>query len=181
MSTSNSQFPKRKPRASEKVLQYLEAEFDRPDLEDGTRLPPMRELASRLGVSVFTVQTVFQRLAREGRIRTKVGSGSYLVSDAAPPRHGIISIGIDIRIPQAGALSDWGSRIIHGILAAAGNADQSVTIHPMSTAADESPAPADQIDRDVGNVAEAFLQPATPFRDLMRASEPYDNHTGPIT
>src|ERR1051325_3875184 len=68
-----------KGRPSERVLEYLQAEFDRPELKHGSRLPTMRDIANRLGVSQPIVQGVFRRLAEEGRIVTKVGNGSFLV------------------------------------------------------------------------------------------------------
>src|ERR1043166_2759635 len=71
-------------RPSERVFEYLLAEFDRPELKHGSRLPTMREIANRLGVSQPTVQGVFRKLADEGRIVTKVGNGSFLVA----PRRG---------------------------------------------------------------------------------------------
>ena len=67
-------------RAGERVLQYLLAEFESPDLRDGCRLPSNKELAERLNVSTRTVHAVLAQLAREGRVRTRRGSGTYLVS-----------------------------------------------------------------------------------------------------
>ncbi|TWS25040.1 GntR family transcriptional regulator [Tsukamurella sputi] len=47
----------------------------------GTKLPPEREIAERLGVSRATVRRAIDLLAREGRIRRVVGrtGGAYLV------------------------------------------------------------------------------------------------------
>lgn len=53
-------------RAGERVLQYLLAEFDRPQLKNGSRLPTNKELAQRLNVSLGTVQGVLRQLTREG-------------------------------------------------------------------------------------------------------------------
>lgn len=68
-----------KPRARERVLAYLEAQFERGDLPQGARLPSGRALAGQLGVSVSTVQSVFQMLTREGVISTEIGNGSFLL------------------------------------------------------------------------------------------------------
>src|ERR1043166_2179765 len=68
------------PRASERVMEYLLAEFDRPDLKDGVRLPTVRQFASRHKVSPRTVHAVLKRLASDGRIRMQVGSGTYLMT-----------------------------------------------------------------------------------------------------
>jgi DNA-binding transcriptional MocR family regulator len=67
-------------RPSERVIQYLLQEFDRPELKEGSRLPSNRELARRLQVSVPTIQGVLQQLSREGRVRAQRGSGTYLIS-----------------------------------------------------------------------------------------------------
>src|ERR1051325_3669559 len=67
-------------RPRERVLHYLTGEFDRPDLKVGSRLPTVRKLAAQLDVSVPTVHSVFQQLAKEGRIRTAVGNGTFLVT-----------------------------------------------------------------------------------------------------
>jgi len=71
-----------KLRPSEKVLRYLLDELDRPEFQQGARLPSNRELARRLDVSVPTVQSVLKKLSREGRIHTRHGSGTYLLSQA---------------------------------------------------------------------------------------------------
>ena len=67
-------------RPSERVLQYLQREFDRPDLASGARLPTNRELARRLNVSAPTVQSVLKRLSNSGRVLVRHGSGTYLLS-----------------------------------------------------------------------------------------------------
>ena len=84
MSTRTAETPARidefKLRPSERVRQYLLKEFDRPELRHGARLPSNRELARRLDVSVPTVQNVLKSLSRDGRIQTRHGSGTYLLS-----------------------------------------------------------------------------------------------------
>lgn len=51
-------------------------------LPPGTRLPPMRDLAWRLGVTTGTVARAYQVAAAEGVIESHVGRGSFI----APPR-----------------------------------------------------------------------------------------------
>ncbi len=101
------------PGPAQRVLEYLEAEFSRADLPDGCRLPSMRRLAERLRVSTATVHGVFQKLAEEGRIRTRPGSGSFLVArrDAGT----IFRIGLNIPIPEA-PRATWCDQIYGGIL-----------------------------------------------------------------
>src|ERR1700733_2035389 len=62
-------------------------------LPAGSRLPPTRALASELGVARQTVVLAYERLASEGYVRARTGSGTYVAPDlpdaapasAAPP------------------------------------------------------------------------------------------------
>ena len=56
-------------------------------LPSGSRLPPTRALATELGVARQTVVLVYERLAAEGYVRARTGSGTYVsrdLPDAAP-------------------------------------------------------------------------------------------------
>jgi GntR family transcriptional regulator/MocR family aminotransferase len=56
-------------------------------LAAGARLPPTRHLAEELGVARQTVVLAYERLAAEGYVRARVGSGTFVASDlpdAAP-------------------------------------------------------------------------------------------------
>ncbi|HEY1931640.1 MAG TPA: PLP-dependent aminotransferase family protein [Acetobacteraceae bacterium] len=63
-------------------------------LPSGARLPPTRALASELGVARQTVVLAYERLAAEGYVRARTGSGTYVAPDlpdaaplpAAPPQ-----------------------------------------------------------------------------------------------
>lgn len=62
-------------------------------LPAGARLPPTRALAGELGVARQTVVLAYERLASEGYVRARTGSGTYVATDlpdaapaqAAPP------------------------------------------------------------------------------------------------
>jgi GntR family transcriptional regulator/MocR family aminotransferase len=57
-------------------------------LAPGVRLPPTRRLAEELGVARQTVVGAYERLAAEGYVRARVGSGTFVavdLPDAAPP------------------------------------------------------------------------------------------------
>lgn len=62
-------------------------------LPAGARLPPTRALAGELGVARQTVVLAYERLAAEGYVRARTGSGTYVAADlpdaapapAAPP------------------------------------------------------------------------------------------------
>ncbi|HEY2133098.1 MAG TPA: PLP-dependent aminotransferase family protein [Acetobacteraceae bacterium] len=47
----------------------------------GTRLPASRHLADELGVARQTVVLAYERLAAEGYVRTRVGSGTFVATD----------------------------------------------------------------------------------------------------
>ncbi len=56
-------------------------------LQAGARLPPTRALATELGVARQTVVLAYERLAAEGYVRARTGSGTYVATDlpdAAP-------------------------------------------------------------------------------------------------
>jgi GntR family transcriptional regulator/MocR family aminotransferase len=56
-------------------------------LPAGSRLPPTRALAGELGVARQTVVLAYERLAAEGYVRARTGSGTYVATDlpdAAP-------------------------------------------------------------------------------------------------
>jgi DNA-binding LacI/PurR family transcriptional regulator/DNA-binding transcriptional regulator YhcF (GntR family) len=108
--------PRLRPR--EKVIAHLMAEIERPGARAGARLPTVRDLVARVGVSTTTVQAAFRQLNREGRIRSKVGSGTFLVSTAShePSR---LSLGLNLSADylQNSASGDpWQQSIYTGVL-----------------------------------------------------------------
>src|SRR4051812_36457797 len=68
-------------------------------LPAGRRLPPSRSLARELGVARQTVVLAYERLAAEGYVRGRTGSGTYVATDlpdqapspAEPPRSAAIA------------------------------------------------------------------------------------------
>ncbi len=73
-------------RAAQIYRQLLDAILDG-RLGPGIRLPPTRELATRLGVSRNTVAVAYERLTAEGFLDSKVGAGTF-VSPAAASQPG---------------------------------------------------------------------------------------------
>lgn len=122
-------------RPSERVLKYLLDEFERPDRKEGTRLPTVRELVERLGVSLCTVHSVFKKLSQEGRIRTEVGKGTFLVGPAAAKTH--LAVGINFPIPDQDNLpippsQNWVYAICSGIMQGTLNVRPTITFLPLS-------------------------------------------------
>lgn len=118
-------------RPADRVRQFLLAEFDRPELTAGTRLRPVRQLAGRLKVGVATVHTVLKELAGEGRIRTKVGNGTFLVATAPPPRRASFRIALNIPTVHPSPAAAWGGRILQEMMQAAARNPRSVMIMPL--------------------------------------------------
>jgi len=50
------------------------------ELAQGTSLPPVRQVASDLGVNLNTVAFAYRRLQKEGLIRIRHGSGAVVIS-----------------------------------------------------------------------------------------------------
>jgi GntR family transcriptional regulator/MocR family aminotransferase len=89
------------------VFHHLRQSILTGTLPAGGRLPPSRALARELGVARQTVVLAYERLAAEGYVRGRTGSGTYVAGDlpdqaptlAAPPR------------VAAAALSERGKRL----------------------------------------------------------------------
>ena len=65
-------------------------------LGPGARLPPSRHLAEEMGLARQTVVLAYERLAAEGYVRGRVGSGTFVAEDlpdAAPPPAALGSTG----------------------------------------------------------------------------------------
>ena len=58
----------------------------RGELKEGTALPPVRQLASDLGVNLNTIATAYRELQRDGLLTVKHGSGSVVASRTAAER-----------------------------------------------------------------------------------------------
>lgn len=56
-------------------------------LEEGTALPPVRQLAADLGVNLNTIAIAYRELQKEGLIMVKHGSGSVVASRTSTERN----------------------------------------------------------------------------------------------
>ena len=66
------------------VMETIRQKIRARDLKPGGRLPSIRALAASLGVSASTVVDAYDRLAAEGIIRARPGSGFYVAGPLAP-------------------------------------------------------------------------------------------------
>ncbi len=108
-------------------------------LPGGARLPPSRHLAEELGVARQTVVLAYERLAAEGYVRARIGSGTFVAADlpdAAPePRPAAQTSGAE--------LSRRGAMIAAVPVSAAGPvAEHAMLLAPGVPAAESFPAAA---------------------------------------
>ncbi len=128
---ANIQDPERL-RPSEAVLRYIEGLQGNRGEE--MRLPTVREIARQLGVGASTVSVVYRSLANEGRIRTEVGNGSFLLPARARSRGGkagAITIGIGLQAHDLDDPQGWLSRIYGGLTIGALRLGQQVSLVPL--------------------------------------------------
>lgn len=64
----------------QQLVDEIKTLIARGELEQGTLLPPVRQVASDLGVNLNTVAFAYRRLQKEGLIRVKHGSGAVVIS-----------------------------------------------------------------------------------------------------
>lgn len=64
----------------QQLVDEIKTLIARGELGAGTMLPPVRQVASDLGVNLNTVAYAYRRLQQEGLIRVKHGSGAVVVS-----------------------------------------------------------------------------------------------------
>jgi DNA-binding transcriptional MocR family regulator len=69
---------------SGRLLAALRRDIAEGRLSPGTRLPPHRDLAHRLGIGIGTVTSVYGEAARQGLLTATVGRGSFVAD--TPPR-----------------------------------------------------------------------------------------------
>lgn len=75
-------------------------------LPAGTRLPPTRHLATDLGVARQTVVLAYERLAAEGYVRARIGSGTFVAADLpdATPASGRLATAAASPLSRRGTL-----------------------------------------------------------------------------
>ena len=64
----------------QQLVDEIKTLIARGELERGTSLPPIRQVASDLGVNLNTVAFAYRRLQKEGLIRVRHGSGAVVIS-----------------------------------------------------------------------------------------------------
>lgn len=72
------------PTRTEQVMQIVHKRIEQRMLLPGTRLPSVRAMALSTGYSKSTVVEAYDRLAAQGVIRARLGSGFYVAAPLAP-------------------------------------------------------------------------------------------------
>ena len=65
------------------VAEEIRALIARGELSEGAQLPPVRQLASDLGVNLNTVATAYRELQAEGLLNIRHGAGAVVASRTA--------------------------------------------------------------------------------------------------
>ena len=68
------------------ISEQLSAQIVRGELASGECLPPIRVVATQLGISVITVKKAWEELERGGFIHTQAGRGCFVAEMPAPQR-----------------------------------------------------------------------------------------------
>lgn len=166
-------------RPTDRVMQYLVSEFDRPELKVGSRLPPVRHLASHLNVGVATVHNVLKQLAQEGRIRTKVGNGTFLVAPAQRSRPATFRIALNIPMVHPSPAAAWGASLLQEIMRAAARNPRSVMIMPLEQTGLSSEEMTQQLMEERSEVDALILFP-DPDTFLDRVRDAYEKDGKPV-
>ncbi len=66
------------------------------DLESGVKLPPQRNLAYDLGVTLGTVTRAYREIERRGLVGGEVGRGTYVLSDQPRQPDGLLVPDVDV-------------------------------------------------------------------------------------
>ncbi len=62
------------------VVDEIKGLIARQELEEGSSLPPVRQVAADLGVNLNTIAFAYRQLQKEGLIKVKHGSGAIVTS-----------------------------------------------------------------------------------------------------
>ena len=73
-----------KPTRTGQVMEAIRSRVVSHALAPGEKLPSIRRFAASMGVAPSTVVEAYDRLAAEGLIRSRPGSGFYVIGPAAP-------------------------------------------------------------------------------------------------
>jgi len=120
-------------RAGQRIREYLDREFARPECHEGVKLPPIAKLARHLDASTSTLYYVFRQLRSEGRLKTKPGDGTYLFGATSTKRKDRLMLGVSFPAPESAhdPLSQFGSLILSSMQRSAMTGDRRMAVIPQ--------------------------------------------------
>jgi len=62
------------------IAEEIKGLIARGELEEGTALPPVRQVALDLGVNLNTIAAAYRELQKEGLVRVRHGAGAFVTS-----------------------------------------------------------------------------------------------------
>ncbi len=72
----------------QQIVDEIKVLIARAELQEGSSLPPVRQVAEDLGVNLNTVAFAYRQLQTEGLIKVKHGSGAVVLARTAPGKAG---------------------------------------------------------------------------------------------
>lgn len=82
-SAKEIEFQQHGPPRYEQLSKFIGAAINEGRLRAGDRLPPLRQFADDLGISVTTVAAAFNQLSEQKLVRAEVGRGTFVTTVAA--------------------------------------------------------------------------------------------------
>ena len=83
------------------IADAIDADVERGTLRAGTRLPPHRDLADHLGVTVTTVTRAYTEAARRGLTSGHVGRGTFIRGrEPEENENGLLDLSINVLMPD---------------------------------------------------------------------------------
>jgi DNA-binding LacI/PurR family transcriptional regulator len=163
-------------RPSEKVRVYLETELERQELRNNGRLPTIRQMAAQLNVSARTVQNVVGQLAREGKVRSQAGNGTFLIPPTNAGGRDEHLLALSIPVPNA-SMSPWVCPIYGGILHAATRASKVIKLQMLCRWEDGEEVARRKLLEGCAQT-DGLILFSSPFSDEIRRT--YEEHGKPV-
>lgn len=120
-------------KPSDRVLAYLKREIGLDHLEPGTRLPPVRQIAIATNVSHGTARNILQKLANQGYVEIKPGSGASWIREPQSKVSDMV-IGVNTIKPDVQPTNlnmQWLYRVYGGITQGALRQEISLRVKPI--------------------------------------------------
>ncbi len=115
-------------KPTDRVRRYLDLQLEQLPPTKRYRIPTVRELATLLEVSPSTVQYVYERFKKEGKLTARVGDGTFV--DVGREERGL-RIGLNVARSHCDQREGWTRRIYGGITSAILESSRNITLTPV--------------------------------------------------